>query len=153
MRRLALALALVALPAAAQVTTADVVSWRVRADRAEPGATARVVFDAEVADGWRLYALGSPVGVPLTVALDALPEGVRAGRLGQSGAREGYDDVFESAYEYFAGAGRVVQNVEVGRRVRPGTYWVTGAVRYAVCDDSVCLPPTRTAFRVPLVVE
>ena len=152
MRRLTLLLALVALPAAAQ-TTADVVSWRVRADRAEPGAPARVVLDAEIAPGWRLYALGSPVGVPLAVTLDALPAGVRAGPLAQGEVREGYDAAFESAYPYFAERGRVVQRVEVGAGVRPGRYDVTGAVRYAVCDDRVCLPPTRTAFRVPLVVE
>lgn len=152
-RLLILALALVALPAVAQPRAADLVEWRVRADRAGPGAEARVVLDATIAPGWRLYALGSPVGIPLTLSFDGLPPGVRAGRLAQAGAREGYDAVFEAAYPYFAETGRVVQRLHVGEGVAAGTTVLEGAVRFAVCDDQICLPPTRTAFRVPLVVE
>ena len=152
-RLLILVLAFVALPALAQPRAADLVEWRVRADRTAPGAEARVVLDATIAPGWRLYALESPVGIPLTLAFDALPAGVRAGRLAQAGAREGYDAVFESAYPYFAETGRVVQRLHVGEAVAAGTKELTGAVRFAVCDDQICLPPTRTAFRVPLVIE
>ena len=154
MRLLTLLLALLAGSASAQVVrTADVVTWRVRADRVGPGESARVVLDAQIAPGWRLYALGSPVGIPLTVSLDPLPAGVSAGRLAQSTPREGYDPAFESDYPYFAGAARVVQRVAVAPGAAPGAREVTGAVRYAVCDDRVCLPPARTAFRVSVVVE
>lgn len=155
MHRVALLLlALAALPAAAQTVRAtDVVEWRVRADRAAPGAEARVVLDATIAPGWRLYALGSPVGIPLELSFDALPPRVEAGRLTQAAPREGYDEAFASAYPYFAGTGRVVQVLRVGEGAAAGTHEVTGAVRFAVCDDRVCLPPVRTAFRLPLVVE
>ncbi|WP_420454879.1 protein-disulfide reductase DsbD domain-containing protein [Rubrivirga sp.] len=152
MLRLAFLLAVLAVPASAQQTS-DVVSWRVRADRAEAGGHARVVFDATIAPGWRLYAIGSPVGIPLAVTLDPLPAHVRADRLGQSAPREGFDPAFERAYPYFAETGRVVQRLAVGRGAARGTHEVTGSVRYAVCDDRICLPPTETAFRVPLVVE
>ena len=152
-RAAALLLALAALPAAAQVRTADVVAWRVRADRAAPGAEARVVLDATIKPGWRLYALGSPVGIPLAVSLDALPAGVRAGRLVQGAPREGYDAAFESSYPYFAETGRVVQTLHVGADAAAGAHAVSGSLRYAVCDDRICLPPAETAFRVPLVVE
>ncbi len=149
-----LTLAALAPSAAAQGPRAsDLVTWRVRADRAAPGAAARLVFDAEVAEGWRMYALGSPVGIPLTVALDALPAGVTAGGLRQSGTHEGFDEAFDSAYRYFAGPGRLVQTLRVGAAVPRTTHEVTGAVRYAVCDDTICLPPVRTAFRVSLVVD
>lgn len=151
---LTLLLALLALPAAAQIVrTADVITWTVRADRVAPGATARVVFDAEIAPGWRLYALGSPVGVPLSVTLGTLPAGVAAGPLAQSPPRRGFDEAFGSDYTYFAGAARVVQRVRVAAGAATGSREITGSVRYAVCDDRVCLPPTRTAFRVALVVE
>jgi DsbC/DsbD-like thiol-disulfide interchange protein len=150
---LTLALAAAALPVLAQPRTADLVEWRVRADRTAPGADARVVFDATVAPGWRLYALASPVGIPLTVSFDSLPLGVQTGRRVQAGVREGYDAVFESAYPYFAETGRVVQRLRVGEGVAAGTHEVSGTVRYAVCDDEICLAPAQTAFRVPLVVE
>ena len=148
---LCLALAL-AVPASAQ-TSSELVTWRVRADRAAPGAQARVVIDAAVADGWRLYALGSEVGIPLTVALDVLPAGVTAGPLRQSGVRRAYDEAFEAHYPYFAGAGRVVQWLRLARGTPAGTHEVSGTVRFAVCDDRICLPPARSTFRVPLVVE
>ena len=134
--RLALLLAAVlAVPAAAQVRTADVVAWRVRADRAAAGGQARVVFDATIAPGWRMYALGSAVGIPLTVTLDALPGGVRAGAVRQSSARQAHDPVFDADYAYFAETGRVVQLLAVGAGAEAGTHEVSGAVRYAVCDD------------------
>ena len=153
MTRIALLLALlVALPASAQ-RTSDIVSWRVRAARAQAGGEARVVLDATIQPGWRLYALGSPVGIPLTVTLDPLPPRVRAARLVQTTPVEGYDQAFERAYPYFAETGRVVQVLAVGEDAEAGSREVSGAVRYAVCDDRICLPPTETAFRVPLVVE
>lgn len=152
-RLVLLLLAFAALPAAAQVRTSDLVEWRVRADRATSGVEARVVLDATIAPGWRLYALGSPVGIPLSVTVGELPGGVTAGALRQSAPREGYDEAFESAYPYFAESGRVVQVLRVGEGVGSGTHEVSGTVRYAVCDDRICLPPTETAFRVPLVVE
>ena len=145
---------LVAASAHAQpVRPADVVSWRVRAERAAPGQESRVVFDAEIAPGWRLYAADSPVGRPFAVDLDPLPGGVTALALRQAPPRRAYDAAFETDYTYFAERARFVQPLRVGRAVRPGERTVSGALRYAVCDDEVCLPPARLVFTVPLVVE
>lgn len=152
-RLLPLLLLLAALPASAQLRTADVVTWRVRADRAAPGETARLVLDAEIQPGWRLYAMRSPVGIPLTLTIDDLPAGLSLGGLQQSAPRQGFDEAFQSDYTYFSERARVIQSVRVADRTEVGRLDVTGTVRYAVCDDSVCLPPTRTTFRVPLVIE
>ena len=123
MPRLALFVALLAASAAdAQpVRTADVVTWRVRAERAVAGAEARVVLDAQIAPGWRLYALDSPVGRPFQLDLDPLPAGVEAGRLRQSPPERGYDEAFDSAYTYFAGSARFVQSLRVSASVAPGS--------------------------------
>ena len=152
-RLLPLLLVLAALPASAQLRTTDVVSWRVRADRAAPGETARLVLDAEIQPGWRLYAMRSPVGIPLELTVDDLPAGLTLGGLRQSTPREGFDEAFQSDYTYFSERARVIQSLRVHDRTEAGEREVTGTLRYAVCDDSVCLPPTRTTFRVPLVIE
>ena len=152
-RLLPLLFVVLALPASAQVRTSDVVSWRVRADRAAPGETARLVLDAEIQPGWRLYAMRSPVGIPLMRTLDDLPAGLSLGGIRQSTPSEGYDEAFESDYTYFSERARVVQGIRIADRARAGEREVTGTLRYAVCDDSVCLPPTRTTFRVALVIE
>ena len=151
-------LAVSAPPAAAQspgraVRAQDLVDWRVRVQQAERGGEARVVLDAEIAPGWRLYALDSPVGRPLAVTTEPLPAGVEALAPRQSAPRTAYDAAFESDYTYFAGTGRVVLPLRVGRSAERGQHEVRGAVAYAVCDDSICLPPARSAFRVPLRVE
>lgn len=154
-------LAVSAPPAAAQsfggpggaVRAQDLVDWRVRVQQAGRGGEARVVLDATVAPGWRLYAVDSPVGRPLSVTTEPLPEGVEALALRQSATRTAYDAAFESDYTYFAGTGRVVLPLRIARAAARGRHEVRGAVAYAVCDDSVCLPPARSAFRVPLRVE
>lgn len=155
--------ALVALawsgPAAAQgfsgeaVRTEDVVEWSVGVRHGERGGEARVVFDAEIAPGWRLYAVDSPVGRPVSVALDPLPAGVEPLALRQAAPREAYDEAFQSDYTYFAGRGRVVQPLRLGKAAARGRHEVRGVVHYAVCDDSICLPPARASFRVPLDVR
>ena len=151
--------ALAAAPAEAQVRlgdavrTEDVVEWRVGVRHAGRGGEARIVFDAEIAPGWRLYAVDSPVGRPLSVSVADLPAGVEALGLRQAPPREGYDEAFETNYTYFAERGRFVQPLRVGGAAAPGRYEVRGTVAYAVCDDSICLPPARASFRVPLRVE
>ncbi|MDT0630785.1 protein-disulfide reductase DsbD family protein [Rubrivirga sp. S365] len=155
----ALALVTLAAPASAQgrlgapVRTQDVVDWSVRVQQAERGGEARVVLDAEIEPGWRLYAVDSPVGRPLAVTVGALPAGVEAAPLRQARPQEGYDEAFGSDYTYFAGRGRIVQPLRLSATAARGRHEVRGAVLYAVCDDSICLPPARAAFRVPLQVR
>ena len=148
------ALAVLPLDGLAQpARTADKVAWRVRAETATPGGEARIVLDATIEEGWRLYAIDSPVGRPLVLTLDPLPEGLTAGALRQSETRTAFDAGFQQDYPYFARAARLAQTIRVGERVAPGRHLVEGALVFAVCDDSVCLPPARVPFRVPVVVR
>lgn len=163
MRRLAV-LILLALPASVEAQTigglgaepvraSDLVAWRVRAERGAPGAEARLVLDATIAPGWRLYAADSPVGIPFELRLDAVPAGVTPQALRQGTPRTAHDPAFGTDYTYYVDRARFVQPFRLGEAVARGPHEVTGVVRYAVCDDSICLPPERSAFRVRLVVE
>lgn len=140
-------------PEAAPLRSADLVTWRVRAERSAPGAEARMVLDAEIAPGWRLYAADSPIGIPFALTLDALPAGVVSETLRQGTPRTRFDPVFETDYTYFTDRARFVQPLRLGEEVIEGAHEVSGAVRYALCDDSICLAPARSVFRVALVVE
>lgn len=133
--------------------SADLVEWRVRAERAAPGGEARVVLDAQIAPGWRLYAADSPVGIPFVLTLDPLPARVTARALRQGTPATMYDPVFETDYTYFADRARFVQPLRLGADVGRGEHEVTGRVRYALCDDRICLAPAQSTFRVALVVE
>ena len=151
-RSLAL-LALAATAAHAQPRAADVVTWTARTEGGRRGAEARIVFEATLAPGWKLYALDSAVGRPLAVALDDLPGGVTAGPPRQSEPDRAHDDVFDAESATFSGEARIVQPLRVGRRARRGGHAVSGTVRYAVCDDEICLQPAAAPFRVALVVR
>ena len=151
---LLVALAVLPLDVLAQpARTSDKVTWRVRAETATPGGEARIVLDAAIEEGWRLYAIDSPVGRPLVLTLDALPAGLAAGALRQSETRTAFDEGFQQDYPYFARAARLAQTIRVGENVAPGRHLVGGALAFAVCDDSICLPPARIPFRVPIVVR
>ncbi len=153
-RSLALfALVLTAAPARAQTRAADVVAWSARAEGGARGAAARVVFSATLAPGWKMYALDSPVGRPLAVALDGLPAGVTAGAPRQTGAHRGHDAAFGAEASTFTGTARIEQPLTVSRRAAAGLAVVSGTVRYAVCDAEICLPPASAPFRVTLRVQ
>jgi thiol:disulfide interchange protein DsbD len=137
----------------AQPRPESVVSWTARAEGGARGAEARVVFAATIAPGWKVYALDSPVGRPLSLALDALPRGVSAGPLRQRGAVRGYDEAFGAEGSTFSGTARVEQLLRVDRRAVRGRHAVTGTLRYAVCDAQICLPPATAPFRVTLTVR
>lgn len=125
-----------------------------RPDTFERGERAFVALTAEILDGWRVYALDSPGGLPLTLALDPLPEGLSVeGAPGQSATARAHDPVLEEDYSYHAGRGRVWQALRIASDAPRGPAEVTGSVRYAACNDEVCLPPRDVPFRVRLVVR
>lgn len=139
--------------AQAPLRTGDLVSWTVATEAAPRGGVGRVVLRATIAPGWRLYALGSPVGLPMTLAVETVPAGVVAAAAQQSEPRQGYDVAFEQAYSYFMGTAEVSAPLRVARGARRGRHVVAGRVRYAICDDSICLPPATTPFRTTLTVR
>ena len=155
MRPLVLFVALCASSAWAQapMRTSDLVAWTVATEAASRGGVGRVVLRATIAPGWRLYALGSPVGRPMTLDVETLPPGVEASAVQQAEPRQGFDEAFGQTYPYFAGTAEVSAPLRVARGARRGRHVVAGRVSYAICDDSICLPPVTTPFRTTLVVR
>ena len=111
------------------------------------------MFSARLLPGWKMYALDSGVGRPLAVALDALPDGLAAGAPTQGPPTRAHDALFGAEASVFTGSARIEQPLRVSRRARRGPHAVTGTVRYAVCDATVCLPPAAAPFRVSVGVQ
>ena len=130
----------------------DLVEWSARIVPGDGAGEARYVLDVTVAEGWNLYGAESEAGIPLTVTFSRLPEGVATrGGLRESRTVRGMDEALGLPYAYHVGRGRVSQGLRVDRRAS-GRHRIRASVRFAVCNDSVCLPPTTVETAATLRV-
>lgn len=154
-----LAFVLLAAPAWAQGSsmsavprTENLVTWNARVVPGDAPGEARYVLDVTVAEGWRLYGTQSQAGIPLTVSFSPFPEGVAArGGLRESRTVTGMDEALGLPYAYHLGRGQISQALRVDRRAT-GRHRLRASVRFAVCNDSVCLPPTTVETAATLAV-
>ncbi|MEM6325731.1 MAG: hypothetical protein AAF791_01300 [Bacteroidota bacterium] len=130
----------------------DLVDWTARIVPGDTAGEAHYVLDVTVAEGWNLYGSQSQAGVPLTVSFSRLPEGVvPRGGLRESPTVNGMDEALGLPYAYHIESGQVTQRLRVDRRAE-GRHRIRAAVRFTVCNDSVCLPPTTVETAATLAV-
>ena len=144
------------LSAAGGTTETGDATWRAEGapEVVRPGERVAVRLHAAVDEGWYMYSLDSPAGQPLSVALDSLPAGFEAtGTRRQSPPTKKYDPNFEAEAFFHTGTAEVRAGIQVGEDVAPGTYTLGGSVRYMVCSDQMCMPPTTTPVSVRVEVE
>jgi thiol:disulfide interchange protein DsbD len=149
-------LALLAASAAwAQLPDANPAAWTATVEpaQAEPGDVVLVTLAAEIGAGWQMYAMDSPVGKPLSISYEA-PAGFAAtGPATQPEPRQGYDRTLDRDYTYFTERATVTRAFRVTDEARSGSAAISGTVGYMVCNDEICLPPTREPFRVTVQVQ
>ena len=116
-----------------------------------PGEKLAARLYVNVDEGWHMYSLDSPAGQPLSVSLDSLPKGFTfTDTLRQSVPTEEYDPNFQADAYFYNDKAEVRAGIAVAESARPGTYELSGSVRYMVCNDELCMPPTtkRVSFAV-----
>lgn len=150
--------ALHAVPAAAQgIGGADEhVQWQVSAtpEAVRPGGTARLTLRTAIDDGWKMYALDSPLpSRGVQVHLDSLPAAFSVGEITQAEPKEGYDPNFGITVRYFEGEAALHVPLLVDEQAGNGVREVSGEVEYMLCTDRLCLPPTREAFTATMSVQ
>lgn len=155
---LAFLLALVVCSSAAQpYGSAERVDWKARVvpETVVPGDTVHLLLEAEIEEGWKMYGLGSPPpSQAVSVTLGDLPAGLaRAGEVLQSRAKGAYDPSFQIDVEYHIGEAKLALPIRVAEKAGPGDRVVTGSVRFMVCTDTVCLPPTSVSFEADFEVD
>ncbi|MEM1043701.1 MAG: cytochrome c biogenesis protein CcdA [Bacteroidota bacterium] len=156
MRLLSLLLtALLLAPASAQVPEGEPVVWTtlVEPETVRPGETAEVVLFAEISGDWRMYALDSPIGRALDLRLEPSAAFEPVGRTQQGTPEEGYDEIVESVYTYFAGAAEIAQTLRIAPDAPRGSTPVRGAVHFMVCNDEICLPPMQAPVAASVEVQ
>jgi thiol:disulfide interchange protein DsbD len=144
-------LALLALPAWAQ----DPVKWSARLDPADAraGEGARVIVAAKIDAPWHLYSLTRVSGpVPTSITLAPGKALTAAGKPVQPPPIKKHDPNFETQVELYEGAVAFGLPVKLAPGLK-GAQKATVKVRFQVCTDRSCLPPTTVqvpvAFTVP----
>ena len=134
----------------------DHVTWTAKTDPATvaSGQTTRVVFSVAIEEGWKMYALGSPLpSRAVSVTFDEFPEGlVRQGALQQTGEQENYDPYFKKDVIYFEKEGLLWADVAVAAGTDDGAKAVSGTINFMICNDRLCLPPTNVPFETMVQV-
>lgn len=132
------------------------VRWKTEGDptTVRPGEHLMVRFRGEVTDGWHTYALRSPAGKPLDVTFDALPSGLTVQRpLQQTPPTSQYDPNFQAQARYQNGRFEVRAALAVAEDAAVGPDTLRGSIRYMVCNDQLCMPPTTADFQLPVMIE
>ncbi len=155
---LSLSLSVTARTAAAQGVqgAAQIVSWSAstKPSTVKPGDEITFQLEGAIDAGWKMYAMDSPPpSRGVRVEFKELPSALTlAGEPKQSPPKRGYDPNFEKDVTYFEKDAVIQVPLEVSRSAQPGSMEVTGSVQFMVCNDVMCLPPTRVSVAAVLQV-
>lgn len=107
-----------------------------------PGEAFEVEIEADIAAGWKMYALDSPL--PSAAVEFEWEEGpfAPAGPVRQNAPVEAFDPWFKAPVRYFAEKARFVAPFRAREAVSAGDHALRGAARFMICTETVCLPPT-----------
>ncbi len=112
-----------------------------------------IKFDAEIEDGWHLYALTLPEGGPnpTKITFDKL-EGVELiGEIIPSvPATETFDNVFQLPLEWWASNVSLVQKFKL---IGKDGYNIIGKISFQGCNNESCIPPSKELFEFTKGIE
>jgi thiol:disulfide interchange protein DsbD len=122
------------------------VEWTLSSDaaKAAPGSTVTLKLTAKIDDGWHMYALATPAGIPTTIQLADNPA-VASSRVFTPTAISKYDPNFKADTETFEKEVTFLIPAELAKNAPAGPLELTAQVRYPVCNSTMCLPPKKKA--------
>ena len=145
---LPLALLLTSLGAKAQIIR-DAVSWSHSVEDKSPTEKV-IVFSATIKGDWHLYGTELPSGgpTPTSLIVDKIAGAQLVGKLTASKKPiEKHDPNFDMTLRFYSGQVSFRQTLRI---TDPKAFAFSGAIRYMVCNDEQCLPPTNWDFTVAL---
>ncbi len=137
---------LIAFTATAQVQ--NPVTWSYTAVKKGEG-TYQLVITATITKSWHIYSQNSGKGpIPTKLTFKANPLVKIDGDVKEEGSIiKKYDENFKSNVLYYSEKVKFIQTVKVKAGVKTN---ISGTVEYMVCNDEMCLPPTKKTFDIKL---
>ena len=145
---LPIALLLTSLGAKAQIIR-DAVSWSHSVEDKSPTEKV-IVFSATIKGDWHLYGTELPSGgpTPTSLIVDKIAGAQLVGKLTASKKPiEKHDPNFDMTLRFYSGQVSFRQTLRI---TDPKAFTFSGAIRYMVCNDEQCLPPTNWDFTIAL---
>ncbi|MXW63462.1 MAG: DUF255 domain-containing protein [Bacteroidetes bacterium SB0662_bin_6] len=126
------------------LSATDYVTWNVSVapEEVASGEAFEAVIEADISEGWKMYALDSPrpsFAVEFTWEEEGL---LPAGPMRQSTPVEAHDPWFDATVRYFTGQARFTAPFRIGEDAPAGNRPLNGVVQFMICTEEVCLPPT-----------
>jgi thiol:disulfide interchange protein DsbD len=144
---LVLVVVILGLDASAQIK--DPVSWDFKT--VKKGADKyQLVITATVAQPWHLYSqnMGPGGPIPTKIELNKNPLVRVVGKPKEIGKlQKVHDNNFKMDVLFYSNEVSFTQEVVVKAGVKTN---IAGVVKYMVCDDNECLPPSKKAFDIKL---
>jgi thiol:disulfide interchange protein len=153
----ALSALVVLLPAAfAQTSPESPVRWSARNPKGPvpAGGAVEIHVEAAIDGNWHLYSVTQPPGGPNPTKFSVAPgQPLRiAGAIRQSNPETEMDPNFGIPTEFFTGGAEFFVPLEVAAGTAAGEYPARIEVVYQVCNDRLCLPPTKAQIAVKVRV-
>jgi len=148
MRRLILAVAILAISIAAKAQIEAPVKWSYAAKKTS--ATEAVVFlKATIEPGWHIYSLNVKEGGPIKTAFTFAPSNEYSliGKPSEPRPITKYEKTFSMNVSYFEKEVVFQQKIKL---TSPNASVVKGKLEYMTCNDHKCLPPEDIDFSIPL---
>jgi thiol:disulfide interchange protein DsbD len=121
----------------------DPVDWSFSAERISE-TEAKLVFTANIEEGWHLYAQEIDEGgpIPTSFTFQELGKASLKGGVAEGEGHTEMDPNFEMVVKYFEGKADFVQLVELTSAATK----IKGELEFMVCNDERCLPPEYKEF-------
>lgn len=106
-----------------------------------------LVFSATIADGWHIFSTDVPPGgpTPTTLNIEQIEGAKTVGTLvGKGNQKEEYSDDFGMTLRFYEHAATFHQRF----KLIGNSYHIKGYLRYAACNDQMCMPPRSVEFEI-----
>jgi hypothetical protein len=120
---------------------------------ARPGSTIKQIVDVIPDPKVHVYAPGAKDYLP--IALEVTPTtGLTVGKLSYPKSQDLYFEPLKEHVPVFSVPFRLVQDVAIGRAVKPGqSLTLTGVLKYQACDDTTCFNPVSAPVSWTVTVK